>query len=79
MVRRNYPKLVQVPIYSGGNFWFSEQSSGRVPTGRSIIGHCAETKAQVWGNYVMLWLSYDVSTREDVRLINLDKAERGAK
>jgi hypothetical protein len=79
MVRRDYPRLVQVPIYGGGNFWFSEQSSGRVPTGRSIIGHCSETRTQVSGNYVMLSFSYGVSTREDVGLINLDKAERGAK
>ena len=75
MVRRNYPKLVQVPIYSGGNFWFSEQATGKVPTGRSIIGRCSETK--VGGDYVMLWLSFDVSTRENVELIHLDKA--GAK
>ena len=73
-VRRQYPGLVQVPIYNGGNFWFSETASGRVPTGRSIIGHCAAS--QTADGLVTLWLSYDVSTRENVQLINLDKAER---
>jgi hypothetical protein len=80
MVRRNYPGLIDLPLYNDGSFWLSEEAlGGRVPIGRSILGRCSESGNARFGKAITLWFTYQLSTRETVRLVEFDKAAAGTK
>ena len=79
-MRRRYPALLDLPVKSQNpTAWLSESAlAGKVPTGRSIIAMCSETLPlphRSDDTFVNLWVTYELSTADNVRLINLDKAQ----